>query len=249
MDITETMADLVETITMPERYNVTEFAEFLGLNRRTLARYEKSGDVIPHRTPGGKPYYDSRHLDCPRVKAALGMKDLGRFKMGRPVKAKVVDIKSSPPVKKQSKKTKKPQLRTVKSNVSTFEDLQRLPEGPILENIPPLVGLTKEASLVWSTVFPRLIEQQEFYAGDVLTFRDYCSTGALINKLEEELVVWGYTLPDGRASPLLGELNRAKTLFKTLGTILHLTPDSRKHLKSRIQELSTDDESWAKVLQ
>ena len=47
---------------MADRISVAKFAEETGFGYRTMKRYIKNGQVIPYRTPGGRPYFKENDI-------------------------------------------------------------------------------------------------------------------------------------------------------------------------------------------
>jgi len=219
-------------------YTASQFSKITGISRKALRVWSRKGYLIP-RMEGRSVTYEDRHLTDPRVVRHMHAN-------GKPPPATVTKLE---PKVTPSKAKPRPKPRLVKKGpVTTLEALSKLRAGVVTEYFPPIEGLDENARRIWNAVFPTLIELGTFLPGEALALRDYCSTGSQIVRMDETLQEMEFTLPGGRINPLVGELNKTKTLFRSLGTTLHLTPDSRKSLK--VQPKSADDgaDDWARAL-
>lgn len=57
------LVEEVEKIKVPERYNRTEAARYLGISNTTFGRRLQEGAITPHCDDGGRSYYLKSELD------------------------------------------------------------------------------------------------------------------------------------------------------------------------------------------
>ena len=206
-------------------YSTAEFAEFLKVSRQTLNKKARAKVLTPKKR-GYWNYYDRSHLSNPWVKEQLQALEEDH---------KTQTLHAVPKPTPEEKPSTKPLKPKKLKKVTTLEGLKKIPIGFLAEYIPPLEGLDEDGRKIWDAVLPVLIERGDFHSGDIMTLRNYCSSGSLIARMERELAMSDLVNYAGKVNPLVSAINSSKTIYRGFATALHLTPNSRKNLKPGVR--------------
>lgn len=225
---------------MARIYGTTEFVKLTGISQPTLSRLKSSGKCTGIIGTDGNTVYSYSDFYNPHIKTRMDKKE--RLPPIDP-SLKAVETSALPP----PKPTPKPP--TPLFDALTYAKIAELKDGVIVEPLPPFETLGIPGRSIWTISMKNLVTMGTFKTSDLASLISYCEIFDDIAEWRNEIAHYGNTNEDGKVNPLIAAIGTASNRMKTLATVLHMTPDSRKNLEVKDKpEPDAHTAAWGTVL-
>lgn len=232
-------------------YTYSDFA-----NKFVVARMKKAGNhlseelkdsILDEVMTGNVVNHNKKSLldeeDEKLAKSLAGKQDIGKSNLNEKI-VKPVEAKQDAP---KLQLVNKPNIARNLVSAITYFELEQLPEGVLKEIIPPVEGLDYLGRSTWIITIKSLVAQGTFKVADITTLIQYCQTADQLEAYKKDTTYFVDVM--GKINPLLSEIKTCKATMRGLAKDLHLTPDSRKHIKEPEElELDSNTKGWMEVV-
>ena len=221
---------------MAKRYGPSEFARLTGLSRSLIDRIKGTGELPGSIDSRGKCFYEVDDFMNPAIS--------NRMKKNGDKLPDVVIAELTKTLPQKLKVVESPEPAKVLPFTSN-KKVESLPSGLIKKYLKPLSNMNEDARGIWEFTLPDLISDESINKADLYILKNYCMIQSQITRMEIELDDSFFV--EGRLSPLVAAVDKAKNTARSLAISLQITGLGRKGVKPHVKD-SGDDAAWDKIL-